>query len=178
MCRQVSLQTPRPVKTCQVFFALDAETHQPIAFTVGSSACTVAQATPELLRLAADILQPDTGQTLVLADAEHYTADLVEHVASDTPFLTWDAQHFADHLLAALDGDIRVAADTILVTSYNAPNADLLRHHYQGLPGILRAEGLDPHIPKHLRNREGLVGAVLVGVGKIFAPTRAHEKRG
>ena len=291
MCRQVSLQTPRPVKTSQVFFTLDAETHQPLAFTVGSSARTVAQATPELLRLAADILQPAPGQTLVLADIEHYTADLLAHVAADTPFdlllpmpnrlerqaqlraippdqftrhwagfatarlsspkstqrpfafsphgprytqlvqrcgecpdnttlkaflctadrdelqsltadfpqrwhveeffnayqalgwnragtlnlhirygamslaliaqtalhqtrqrlgdpfLTWDAQHFADHLLAALDGDIRVADDTILVTFYNAPNADRLRQHYHGLPRILRTEGLDPHIP-------------------------------
>ena len=283
MCRQVSPQTPRPVKTSQVFFALDAETHQPIAFTVGSSARTVAQATPELLRLAADILQPAPGQTLVLADTEHYTADLVHHVAAHTPFdlllpmpnrlarqtqlraippdpftrhwagfataqrpfgfsprgpryhqliqrcgerpddslfkaflcttdrdelqsltadfpqrrhveeffnayqalgwnragtlnlhirygamslaliaqtvlhqtrqrlgepfLAWDAQHFAHHLLAALDGDIRVADDTLLVTFYNAPNADRLRAHYQGLPCRLRAEGLDPHIP-------------------------------
>lgn len=104
MCRQVSLQAPRPVKTSQVFFTLDAETHQPIAFTLGSSARlrgrshfgeakarTVAQATPGLLHLAAD--------------------------------------------------------QTILVTFYNAPNADLLRQHYQHLPHILRAEGLDPHIP-------------------------------
>jgi hypothetical protein len=283
MCRHVSLQAPYPVKTSQVFFCLDAETHQPITFTLASAPRTVTQATPELLGLAADILQPAPGQTLVLSDTEHYTADLVEHVASDTPFdlllpmpnrlarqaqlraippdhftrhwagfattqcpfaftahsplyhqlvqrcgevpdhyqfkgflctserdqlhcltadfpqrwhveeffnayqalgwnragtlnldirygamsfaliaqtvlhqtrqrlgepfRTWDAQHFADHLLAALDGDIRVHDDTILVTLYNAPNADRLRAHYQGLPHILRAEGLDPHIP-------------------------------
>ena len=283
MVRQVSLQTPRPVKTSQVFFTLDTETHQPVAFTIGSSARTVAQATPDLLHLAADILQPSPGQTLVLADTEHYTARLVDHVAADTPFdlllpmpnrlarqhqlraippeqftrhwagfattqrpfafsphgphytqlvqrcgerpddslfkaflcttardqlqtltadfpqrwhveeffnayqalgwnragtlnlhirygtmslaliaqtvlhqtrhrlgepfLSWNARHFADHLLAGLDGDIRVADDTILVTFYNAPNADRLQHHYHGLPHILRAEGIDPHIP-------------------------------
>lgn len=283
MCRQVSIQAPHPVKTSQGFFCLDVETHQPVAFTLGSSARTVAQATPELLRLAADILQPAPGQPLVLADTEHYTADLVAHIAADTPFAllvpmpnrlarqtqlqaippdqftphwagfattqrpfafsprgprysqlvqrcgespdnttfkaflctanrdalhaltadfpqrwhveeffnayqalgwnragtlnlhirygamslaliaqtvlhqtrrrlgqpfrSWSAQQFADHLLAALDGDIRVANNTILVTLYNAPNADALRAHYQNLPSILRAEGLDPRIP-------------------------------
>jgi hypothetical protein len=283
MCRQVSPQAPRPVKTAQLFFCLDAETHQPLAFTIGSSARTVAQATPDLLRLAADILQGAPGPILVVADTEHYAADLVAHVADDTPFdlllpmpnrlarqaqlraippdqftrhragfatthlpfafsphgphytqlvqrcgespndttfkaflctanrdelqsltadypqrwhveeffnadqalgwnragtlnlhirygalsmaliaqtalhqlrqrlglpfLSWDAQHLADHLLAKLDGDIRVLDDTILVTFYNAPNPDRLRAHYQGLPHILRAEGLDPHIP-------------------------------
>jgi len=63
------------------------------------------------------------------------------------PFLAWDAQHFADHLLSALDGDIRVHNDTILVTFYNAPNTDQLRRHYHGLPSLLRAEGIAPHIP-------------------------------
>ena len=269
--------------TGQLFFCLDAETHQPLAFTIGTSALTVAQATPHLLQRAADILHPPKGQALALADTQHYTAALFDHVATHTPFdllvpmpngprqqarlraippdhftrhwagfattsrpfsfsprsplyhqliqrcgespdhslykaflctaprdelhcltadfpqrwhieeffnadqslgwnragtlnlhirygvaslallaqtvlhqtrqrlgepfRSWNAQHFANHLLAALDGDIRVADDTILVTFDNAPNADLLRHHYQGLPGILRAEAIAPHIP-------------------------------
>ena len=37
--------------------------------------------------------------------------------------------------------------DTILVTYYNAPQADRLRPRYENLPALLEAEGVDPHIP-------------------------------
>ena len=64
----------RPVKKTQTFFCLDAQTHQPLAFTSASAARTVAQATPELLDLAQQILGL-TAQSpqlpLVLADQEH-----------------------------------------------------------------------------------------------------------
>jgi len=46
----------------------------------------VSQATPGLLRLAAHILQPPDGHSLVLADTEHYTAQLIDHVHDQTPF--------------------------------------------------------------------------------------------
>jgi hypothetical protein len=63
------------------------------------------------------------------------------------PFATWDAPHLAKDLFRALDGDVRVQHDTILVTYYNAPNAELLRRHYEGLPGKLVAQKIDPRIP-------------------------------
>lgn len=60
---------------------------------------------------------------------------------------TWDSQHLAAALFQGLDGDLRVTADTIIVTYYNAPHADRLRLHYEGLPDKLLAEGIDPRIP-------------------------------
>ena len=64
-----------------------------------------------------------------------------------TPFDQWDAKHLAHGLLHALDGDISVQRDTIVVTFYNAPDTDRLRTEFQGLPTKLEEEGVDPHIP-------------------------------
>ena len=63
------------------------------------------------------------------------------------PFDHWQAGHLAEKLLRGLDGDIRVWQDTIVVTYYNAPEADKLRQHYEGLPQKLQSEGVDPRIP-------------------------------
>jgi len=63
------------------------------------------------------------------------------------PYQSWDAVHLARSLLGGLEGDVRVHEDTIRVTYYNAPNATLLRDHYQGLPEKLRAQNIDPRIP-------------------------------
>ncbi len=63
------------------------------------------------------------------------------------PFANWDAEHLARNLFHGLEGDVRVRKDTILVTYYNAPNADLLRSHYQDLPQKLRQQGINPKIP-------------------------------
>lgn len=76
----------RPIKVSQAFFCLDAETHNPVCFTLASSAMSVHRATPGLLHLAADILSPQKGETLVLADAEHYIGEILEHVKTETPF--------------------------------------------------------------------------------------------
>lgn len=76
----------RPVKVAPTFFALDADTHQPVAFTTATSARTATVAAIELLGLAAQILSPQPGQTLVLADLEHVTAELLRHVQQATPF--------------------------------------------------------------------------------------------
>jgi hypothetical protein len=65
---------------------LDADTHQPVCFTTGTSARTASNAAEELLRLAADILNTQPGQTLVLADAEHFTVELLDEVKSQTNF--------------------------------------------------------------------------------------------
>ena len=63
------------------------------------------------------------------------------------PYKTWDANHLAKDLFFALEGDVRVNDDTIIVTYYNAPNADQLRQHYEALPEKLEAEGVRPEIP-------------------------------
>jgi hypothetical protein len=276
--------TTKPFKVAQTFFCLDADTEQPICFVSGTSAVTVTQATLPLLRLAADILNPEEGQTLVLADTEHYTVELLDRVSRETPFdllvpmpldrsrqeqmrsiapetftprwagyattkrryqmktgqtgphwqyiqrsgerpeeyqfkaflatrdrdevddltlhfpkrwhveeffnahqalgwdrggtlnlniryaqmsmslvaqaalhqlrerlgkpyASWDAKHLARAVLSGMDGDIRVWDDTIVVTFYNAPNAENLRHHYENLPIRLQEEQVDPHIP-------------------------------
>ena len=48
---------------------------------------------------------------------------------------------------AGLEGDVRVEGNTILVTYYNAPEADKLREHYERLPAKLRSEKIDPRVP-------------------------------
>jgi hypothetical protein len=63
------------------------------------------------------------------------------------PMSSWDANHLAKDLFQGLDGDVRVTRDTILVTYYNAPNVELLREHYEGLPDKLVKEHIDPCVP-------------------------------
>jgi len=274
----------RPIKTAQTFWALDTETHQPVCFTTATSGQSVVKATPKLLDLADQILQPLNQQTLVLADTEHFAGKLLQDVRQrshfdllvplpnqrafrrkyesipdeqfkrhwagfataklpyeikrgqggtywmfverfgecpkdwqfkgfvataeqdelealtkdypdrwhveeffntnqalgwkragtmnlnirygqmtlalvaqavihqlrtrlGTPYSTWDANHLADDLFFALEGDVRVTRDTIIVTYYNAPNAELLRAQYEGLPAKLEKENVRPEIP-------------------------------
>lgn len=277
-------QRERPTKTAQTFFVLDVETGQPICFTTGTSARTAAAAAEELLKLTGEILNPAAGQTLVLADSEHFTTELLDQVKSETKFdmlvpmpnrrslrtklsalppelfrprwagyatakvkytprdshagpyyqyvqrqgersedylfnaflstrdgdeveelagdfprrwhveeffnahqalgwkragtcnlnirygqmtmalvaqaaidqfrqrispptANWDANHMATAYFGGLEGDVRVDGDTIIVTYYNAPDADKLREHYENLPAKLRAEKVDPRVP-------------------------------
>lgn len=86
MRRQRYAKDRPPAKLAQTFFTIDADTQQPVCFTTGTSSRTVTQATPELLRLAASILTPQPHATLVLVDAEHFTAELLDHVQAQTPF--------------------------------------------------------------------------------------------
>ena len=79
-------QKMKPFKVSPVFFALDADTHQPVCFTTATSARTATPAAIELLGLAAEILTPPPGQTLVMADLEHLSAELFHYVQHDTPF--------------------------------------------------------------------------------------------
>jgi Transposase DDE domain len=276
--------TAKPAKVAQTFFAIDGDTCQPVCFTTGTASRTVTQATPELLDLAAAVLGPQSQATLVLADAEHFSIELLQQIQQRTRFellvpmilqpsylqrlrdlpaeaftrrwagyatlrstytsikpkgctlpllvqrfgetpadwrfnaflctgqrdevealtddypkrwhveeffnreqslgwdragtqnvnirygqmtmallaqavlgrlrrrlgepqLSWDAKHLAKDLLQGLEGDVRVTEDTIVVTYYNAPNADRLRCHYEGLPSKLRAENRNPEIP-------------------------------
>jgi len=73
-------------KVAQTFFCLDAQSAQPICLTTGSSSRTVAQVTPELLDLAGDILSPQGPRPLVLADTEHWSADLFKSIVTDSRF--------------------------------------------------------------------------------------------
>lgn len=79
-------QKSKPLKVAPTFFALDPDTHQPVCFTTATSARTATTAAIELLGLAAEILTPQPGETLVLADLEHLTAELFHHVQTPTPF--------------------------------------------------------------------------------------------
>ena len=76
----------KPTKVAQTFFILDADTHQPVCFTTGTSSRTVAQATPELLDLASHILKPNDHGPLVVADTEHLTTALFDEVHQRTRF--------------------------------------------------------------------------------------------
>ena len=79
-------EAERPTKISPTFFVLDADTHQPVCFTTGTSARTATTAAEELLELAAHILDTQPGQTLVLADAEHFTVELLDKVKTQTNF--------------------------------------------------------------------------------------------
>jgi DDE family transposase len=277
-------QDRRSSKVAQTFFLLDVDTAQPVCFTTGTSARTAAAAAEELLKLAADILGTGPGETLVLADSEHFTAELLDRVKTGTnfdllvpmpdqpalraqlkalpaeafqprwagyatakraytpqdsqagpfyqyvqrqgerpedyrfnaflwtrdgdeveeltgefpkrwhveeffnahqalgwnragtcnlnirygqmtmaliaqaaidglrkrlagPAANWDAKHMATAYFGGLEGDLRVDGKTIVVTYYNAPEADKLRAHYEGLPAKLRGEKIDPRVP-------------------------------
>ncbi len=47
----------------------------------------------------------------------------------------------------ALEGDVRVTKDTIIVTYYNAPNRDRLQAYYLNLPEKLAEDNIDPRVP-------------------------------
>jgi hypothetical protein len=79
-------EAARPTNVAQTFFVLDADTSQPVCFTTGTSARTATAAAEELLGLAAHILDTKPGQTLVLADAEHFTVELLDKVKTQTNF--------------------------------------------------------------------------------------------
>jgi hypothetical protein len=59
----------------------------------------------------------------------------------------WTAQSMARKLFNGIDGDLKVKNDTIVVTFYNAPQADVLKKHYVDLPQRLEAERIDPRVP-------------------------------
>ena len=79
-------QKVRAYKVAPTFFALDADTHQPVCFTIATSAQTATRAAIDLLEQAAEILASPPGKTLVLADIEHLSVELFQHVQLHTPF--------------------------------------------------------------------------------------------
>jgi len=86
MIRRKKNPAAKPEKMAQTFFCLDADTKQPLCFTSASSARTVVQVTPELLTMSASILRVGKEKPLVLADNEHYKAEILEWVSSQSPF--------------------------------------------------------------------------------------------
>lgn len=86
MRRHKKEQHGRATKVAQTFFCLDADTKQPVGLVTGTSARTVTKASPELLDLAAASIGPGTEPALVLADAEHFTAELIDQLHQDTRF--------------------------------------------------------------------------------------------
>lgn len=63
------------------------------------------------------------------------------------PFDQWESQHLAKELFSGLEGDLRVERDTIVVTYYNAPNANQWKQHFENLPRQLEKEGVNPQVP-------------------------------
>jgi hypothetical protein len=92
----------RAIKTAQTSFVLDVDTGQPVCFTTGTSARTAAAAAEGLLELAGEILNPEVGASLVLADAEHFGAELMERVKTGTKFDLLVPMHNRPVLLARL----------------------------------------------------------------------------
>jgi len=86
MQQQCKDSKTKAAKLSQTFFALDGDTEQPICFTTGTSSRSASQATPELLSLAGEILGDQADGSLVVADSEHYAAEVVDHVSQQTPF--------------------------------------------------------------------------------------------
>jgi hypothetical protein len=86
MRKHVEKGDRRPCKMAQTFWVLDADTHQPVCFTTGTASRSVVGATPELLELAERILQPAAGQALVVADAEHFSGELIHDIQQRTGF--------------------------------------------------------------------------------------------
>jgi len=86
MVRRRKKSGDKAVKMAQTFFCLDADTCQPVCFVTGTSARNVADATRELLDMAGKILKPTLEKPLVVADTEHYTADLFDWVRSTSRF--------------------------------------------------------------------------------------------
>jgi hypothetical protein len=73
----------------QTFFLLDCQTGQPVCFSLSSSAQTVAQASPDLLRVAAQILGASPAairKPLILSDKEHYVQELFSSVRQQDVF--------------------------------------------------------------------------------------------
>ena len=85
------------------------------------------------------------GQMTMALIAQAASSMMRQRIGS--PVDQWDAEHLAKDFFRGLEGDIRVRQDTILVTYYNAPNPDLMKKHYEGLPNTLSSEGVKPTIP-------------------------------
>lgn len=69
-------------KMLQTFFALDAQTGQPIGCGIGSPGANTAQATKELLSMAGLVNK----NALIVADKEHFTEYLIRSIDQESDF--------------------------------------------------------------------------------------------
>jgi hypothetical protein len=79
-------QEAKAQKCSQTFFALDADSCQPICLLTHSASRTATEATAELLPLVQAILKPQGPRPLVLADCEHFTLEIIEQIAPQAGF--------------------------------------------------------------------------------------------
>ncbi len=86
MVRRSKHKNDKACKMGQTFFVLDADTSQPLCFVTGTSSRTASDGAKDLLKMAAQILKPETDKVLVVADTEHYTAGLFDWVRSNSQF--------------------------------------------------------------------------------------------
>ena len=68
-------------KMLQTFFCNDAFSGQPLAFTIGSSGKTCSKATLQLLEL---LQRSGVENALLLADKEHFTAEIIDYIHEHT----------------------------------------------------------------------------------------------
>lgn len=85
------------------------------------------------------------GQMVMALLAQTVIHQLRQRLGS--PFNQWDSLHLAQDWFGGLEGDVRVHQDTILVTYYNAPQAQLWKQHFENLPQLLQQEHGDPRVP-------------------------------
>jgi hypothetical protein len=86
MRRRKGAQHERAAKVAQTFFCIDADSSQPICFTLTSSGPSVSQASQAVLQMVGDILNPKPHEALVMADTEHFTTAFIAHLQRQTPF--------------------------------------------------------------------------------------------
>ena len=86
MRERVEKRGHKPTKQAQTFWILDADTCQPVCFTTATAARSVAEATPELIDLTAQILKPAEDSTLIVADCEHFAGELIRDIHQRTGF--------------------------------------------------------------------------------------------
>jgi len=86
MVRRRKGSNSKAAKMAQTIFCLDAHTCQPVCFVTGTSSRTATQAAKELLQMSMKILKIKTPPPLVVADTEHYTAELFKWVGTHSPF--------------------------------------------------------------------------------------------
>ena len=145
----------KPAKMAQTFFLLDCHTGQPVCFSLSSSAQSVVQATPELLRMAADILGVSAGENskpLILSDKEHYCQELFSGVRTQNVFDLFSAvpaypqstkrwhqvpdadftQHWPGYAAASQAYHFTVEPEALYHEYIQRSGARLEDYHYQG----------------------------------------------
>ena len=76
----------KPVKMAQTFWILDADTHQPVCFTTATASQNVTLASLSLIGLAKEILSPLNKTSLIVADSEHFSGELIHKIHQSTAF--------------------------------------------------------------------------------------------